>query len=48
MTYFTRIARGILLKGNTLSQIVPNILPILLIAFILIILTGKIFKTKLD
>ncbi|KTD40252.1 ABC transporter permease [Legionella parisiensis] len=48
MTYFTRIARGILLKGNTLSQIVPNILPILLIAFILIILTGKIFRTKLD
>ncbi|HHF7375879.1 ABC transporter permease [Legionella bozemanae] len=48
MTYFTRIARGILLKGNTFSQIVPNILPILLIAFILIILTGKIFRTKLD
>ncbi|AWN75541.1 ABC transporter permease [Legionella anisa] len=48
MTYFTRITRGILLKGNTFSQIVPNILPILLIAFILIILTGKIFRTKLD
>lgn len=48
MTYFVRIARGILLKGNTFSQIVPNILPILLIAFILILLTGKIFRTKLD
>lgn len=48
MTYFVRIARGILLKGNTLSQIIPNILPILLIAFILILLTGKIFRTKLD
>ena len=48
MTYFIRITRGILLKGNTLSQIVPNILPILLIAGILIILTGKIFRTKLD
>jgi ABC-2 type transport system permease protein len=48
MTYFVRITRGILLKGNTLSQIIPNILPILLIACILIILTGKIFKTKLD
>lgn len=48
MTYFIRITRGILLKGNTLSQIIPNILPILLIALILIILTGKIFKTTLD
>lgn len=48
MTYFVRISRGILLKGNTLSQIIPNILPILLIALVLIILTGKIFRTKLD
>lgn len=48
MTYYTRITRGILLKGNTLSQILPNILPICVIALILIFLTGKIFKTKLD
>ena len=48
MTYFIRITRGILLKGNTFTQIVPNILPIVLIAIILIFLTGKIFKTKLD
>lgn len=48
MTYFIRIARGIILKGNDFMQIVPNIIPILVIAFILIVLTGKIFKTKLD
>jgi ABC-2 type transport system permease protein len=48
MTYFIRITRGILLKGNTLEQIIPNILPILLIAFVLVLLTGKIFRTKLD
>jgi ABC-2 type transport system permease protein len=48
MTYFVRIARGILLKGNSMVQIIPNVLPILLIAFILILLTGKIFRTKLD
>ncbi|CEG57228.1 ABC transporter permease [Legionella fallonii] len=48
MTYFTRISRGILLKGNTLGQIVPNIIPILLIAFVLMILAGKIFRTTLD
>lgn len=48
MTYFIRITRGILLKGNTLIQIIPNIWPILLITVILIFLTGKIFKTTLD
>lgn len=48
MTYFIRITRGIILKGNTFIEILPNIIPILIIAFILIILTGKIFKTKLD
>ncbi|MFI4918377.1 MAG: ABC transporter permease [Legionellales bacterium] len=48
MTYFVRITRGILLKGNTISQMIPNIVPIMLIAFILVLLTGKIFKTKLD
>ncbi|KTC86245.1 ABC transporter permease [Legionella cincinnatiensis] len=48
MTYFIRITRGILLKGNTISQIIPNILPILFIALILVLLTGKIFRTKLD
>ena len=48
LTYFIRITRGILLKNNTLIQILPNILPIILIAGVLIILTGKIFRTKLD
>lgn len=48
MTYFIRITRGIFLKGNTFIQVIPNILPILLITIILIFLTGKIFKTTLD
>jgi len=48
MTYFMRITRGIMLKGNELIQVLPNILPILLIAFVLIILTSKIFRTTLD
>lgn len=48
MTYFIRITRGILLKANTWEQIIPNILPILLITLILVLLTVKIFKTKLD
>lgn len=48
MTYFMRIARGILLKANSFAQIVPNIIPIIFICLILIFVTGKIFKTKLD
>lgn len=48
MTYFTRITRGILLKGNDMTQILPNIWPILLIALILIILTRMVFRQTLD
>ena len=48
MTYFMRITRGIMLKGNELSQIVPNILPIILIAGLLMMLTKLIFKRTLD
>ena len=48
MTYFMRITRGILLKANSVTQIVPNIIPIILICLILIFVTGKMFKTKLE
>lgn len=48
MTYFMRITRGILLKGNGVEQIIPNILPIMLITFILIFLTQMVFRKTLD
>ncbi len=48
MTYFMRITRGIMLKGNGAMQIVPNIIPILLIAFALIFLTRIVFRQTLD
>jgi len=48
MTYFMRITRGIMLKGNELQQIVPNIIPIILIALALIILTKMVFRKTLD
>ncbi len=48
MTYFTRITRGIMLKGNEFSQIMPNIVPIVLIAFVLILLTSIFFRKTLD
>jgi ABC-2 type transport system permease protein len=48
MTYFMRIARGVMLKGNEWHQIVPNILPMIGITIILIILTRLIFMRTLD
>lgn len=48
MTYFMRIARGILLKGNGINQVIPNILPIITIALILILLTRMVFRKTLD
>ena len=48
MTYFMRITRGIMLKGNEFKEILPNILPIILISIILIILTRLVFRKTLD
>ncbi|MBA4696760.1 MAG: ABC transporter permease [Legionella sp.] len=48
MTYFIRITRGLLLKGNTMEQIIPNIIPLLIITLVLILLTRKVFRTTLD
>ncbi len=48
MTYFMRITRGIMLKGNDFWQVLPNMIPIMVIAGILIVLTSKVFRTTLD
>ena len=48
MTYFTRITRGIMLKANHFSDIVPNVWPIVLIALVLVVITSKIFRRTLD
>ncbi|MDP3559510.1 MAG: ABC transporter permease [Legionellaceae bacterium] len=48
MTYFMRITRGIMLKGNEWHQVLPNILPIVLIASVLVILTKMVFRKTLD
>jgi ABC-2 type transport system permease protein len=48
MTYFMRITRGIMLKGNEFGQIAPNIWPILIIVTLLILVTRKVFRKTLD
>lgn len=48
MTYFMRITRGIMLKGNEWTQVLPNIGPIILIALALIFLTRMVFRNTLD
>lgn len=48
MTYFMRVTRGIMLKGNGLLQVLPNTIPIIVIACILILITSKVFRTTLD
>lgn len=48
MTYFMRITRGIMLKGNGLHEILPNIVPMIVIALVLIVLAKLIFRKTLD
>jgi ABC-2 type transport system permease protein len=48
MTHFMRITRGIMLKGNGVMQVLPNIIPIILIATLLVYVTSKVFRTTLD
>lgn len=48
LTYFLRIARGIMLKGSTFVDIMPHLWPLILIVLILTAITMKIYKNTLD
>ncbi len=48
MTYYMRITRGIMLKANAFTQIVPNVWPIVIIALVLMLITSKVFRKTLD
>lgn len=48
MTYFIRIVRGIMLKGNTFWEVWPHTLSLLIIMFIVTAFTIKIYKRTLD
>lgn len=48
LTYFLRITRGIMLKGNTLATTWPNIWPIILFMVIALFIGAKRYRQTLD
>lgn len=48
MTYYMRISRGIFLKGSGLTDILPNVLYVTLIATLLVVVTTLKFRRTLD
>lgn len=48
LTYFLRIARGIMLKGANFVDIMPHLWPLALIVLILTAITMKVYKNTLD
>ena len=48
MTHFLRIVRGILLKGNTLTEVWPNLWPIGLFFFVVMTVAVVRFRRTLD
>ena len=48
LTYFLRIVRGIVLKGNTFLLILPNMWPIFIFLFLAILVAVKRYRRTLD
>ena len=48
LTYFIRIVRGIMLKGNAFPQVWPQIWPILLFCVIAVFIGVKRYRQTLD
>ena len=48
MTYFMRMTRGILLKGNEIPQVIPNLIPIAIISLLFVVIASRIFRKTLD
>jgi ABC-2 type transport system permease protein len=48
LTYFVRIARGIILKGNTFAELWHNIWPIFLFAIVVLSIAVNRFHKTLD
>jgi ABC-2 type transport system permease protein len=47
-TYFMRLVRGILLKGNGWSELWPNIWPMMLFTVVLMAVAVKFYRRTLD
>ncbi|MDR3423862.1 MAG: ABC transporter permease [Alphaproteobacteria bacterium] len=47
-TYFIRIVRGILLKGNGLAEIWPNVWPLLIFMTVITAIAMKLYRKTLD
>ncbi len=48
LTYFNRLIRGVVLKGNDLPTLWPNIWPLMVICLVMMILAVKFYKKTLD
>jgi ABC-2 type transport system permease protein len=48
MTHFLRIVRGIMLKGNTVAEVMPNVWPILLFTVVSLLIGWKRYRKTLD
>ncbi|MFA5040625.1 MAG: ABC transporter permease [Bdellovibrionales bacterium] len=48
VTYFIRIVRGILLKGATFAEVLPNMWPLLIFMIVAAIVALKLYRSTLD
>ncbi len=48
LTYFNRLVRGILLKGNTWGELWPNLWPMLVFALLLMAIAVRFYRRTLD
>jgi len=48
LTHFLRMARGILLKGNGIGEILPEVWPLLLFMAVVLAIGLKRFRRTLD
>jgi ABC-2 type transport system permease protein len=48
MTYFNRLSRGILLKGNTFPDLWPDLWPLLVFTVVLMAVAVRTYRRTLD
>jgi ABC-2 type transport system permease protein len=48
LTHFLRIVRGIMLKGNTVAEVIPYVWPILVFMVIVMAIGAKLYRRTLD